>query len=456
MEKYTPHQDILREYDIRGTFEKTLHIVDAYWLGQTFGQYVAQHHGTSVVIGWDGRYSSPLLEEALTQGLIEQGIHVFKIGLVPTPLLYFAEYKLAASGGIMITGSHNPADQNGFKLTFNKKPFYGADIQALKKFLPSIQQKLGTVEIFDLNQDYIERICEGLSISASLSVAWDPGNGSTGEIIRMLIQKLPGSHYLINENIDGTFPAHHPDPSDPKNLIQLQELVRDKKCDIGIAFDGDGDRLGVIDAKGRILWGDQLLMIFAEYLLKTHPQTSIIADVKASQLLFDRVSQLRGNPIMWKTGHSYIKVKMKETGALLAGEMSGHFFFGDQYYGFDDGIYAALRLIDILSKTSKTLADCYDSLPTAVSTPEMRFFCEEDRKFLIPQLIKQKLQERSENFISVDGVRVNLDNGWWLLRASNTQAMLVARCESLTKEGLEKVKQHFLSYLKEVGIENPF
>ena len=298
---------------------------------------------------------------------------------------------------------------------------------------------------------YVERLLEGCDRLADLTVAWDPGNGAAGEVVERLTARLPGRHILLNEKIDGTFPAHHPDPTVPENLVQLQKTVLDEECDLGIAFDGDGDRIGVVDGKGRILWGDQLMMLFAEDVLRDQPGATVIADVKASQTLFDRIAELGGKPLMWKTGHSLIKTKMKKTNAPLAGEMSGHIFFADKYYGFDDAPYAALRLLGILARSTESLEELRDAMPRVVNTPELRFECADDRKFAVIENVRSRLEAANAAFDGIDGVRVTTDDGWWLLRAWNSQGVLVARCEYKSEEGIERLMGELTRQLRQSG-----
>jgi phosphomannomutase len=289
----------------------------------------------------------------------------------------------------------------------------------------------------------------------SLAVAWDAGNGATGEVVQELTGRLPGRHVLLNETIDGNFPAHHPDPTIPENLIQLQQAVAREKCDLGIAFDGDGDRIGVVDGRGRILWGDQLMVVLARDVLTRHPGAPIIADVKASQVLFDEIARLGGQPVMAATGHSLIKAKLAEIGAPLAGEMSGHIFFADGYYGFDDAVYVAVRLLNVLDRSTENLAELRDRLPVVVNTPELRFPCDETRKFEVVREVRERLQAAAASLTDIDGVRVRTADGWWLLRASNTQAVLVARAESPTEEGLIRLKEALASQLAASGVALP-
>jgi phosphomannomutase len=447
------HLSILREYDIRGIVGQTLFEKDAYWIGRCFGHRVREKSGKAIAVCRDGRLSSPQLESALIQGLCDAGLNVYQLGLGPTPMLYFAEYALPVDAAIMVTGSHNPPFHNGFKMSLGRKPFFGKDILDFSKLITeNLITGQGQVHESQLSPLYLDRLLQDLEFGKALTIAWDPGNGATAEILKKLIQRLPGNHILLNAEIDGTFPAHPPDPSDPANLIQLQQTVIEKKCDVGIAFDGDGDRLAAIDHKGHILWGDQLLLFFVRDCLRREPTATIVADIKTSQGFFDEVSRLGGNAIMWRTGHSYIKEKMAQSKAILAGEVSGHFFFKESYYGFDDGLYAALRLLHILSHSSQTLAEFYETLPHLPSTPEIRISCDPKRKFQIPEDIKTRLRAQGYSFIDIDGIRVQLDEGWWLLRASHTQDVLVARCEAYTPEGLEQIKQHLNDELEKEDI----
>jgi phosphomannomutase len=448
---------ILREYDIRGIVGDTLHESDARAIGRAFAAMLAKKGGRSVAVGYDGRLSSPKLEAALVGGLAESGIDVVRIGLGPTPMLYYAVFTLKVDGGLMITGSHNPANYNGFKMMTGKKSFFGPDIQELGKVAAAGDFRSGSGKVTERRvfEDYVARLLRDYDGKRKLKVAWDAGNGATGAALVALVKGLPGEHILLNETIDGTFPAHHPDPTEPKNLVQLQEAVRDKGCDFGIAFDGDGDRIGVIDGKGRILWGDQLMVLLGEDLLKTKPGATIIADVKASQVLFDEIKRMGGVPLMWRTGHSLIKTKMAETGAPLAGEMSGHIFFGDRYYGYDDALYAAVRLLGIVARGTASVAELRDRLPSVVNTPELRFPCDESRKFAVIKEVRERLQKSGADMSDIDGVRVRTKDGWWLLRASNTQDVLVARAEARDEAGLKRLKALLAEQLSQSGMAPP-
>lgn len=452
--KHNLHWSILREYDIRGVVGDTLTTDDAYSIGRAFGTMVSRNLGKTVTVGYDGRISSPEMESALTQGLVDSGIAVIRISMGPTPMVYFTSKILNTDGGIMITGSHNPADYNGFKFVMNNKPFYGKDIQRLGKLVADNDCVCGKgfTVYTSVIEEYINRLAEDYTGKEALKVAWDAGNGATGPFIHALTRHIPGEHIVINAKVDGSFPNHHPDPTVPENLRQLQKVVKNENCDLGIAFDGDGDRLGVIDGEGRIIWGDQLMSIYAEDVLRQNPGASIIADVKSSDFLFEDINAKGGDAIMWRTGHSLIKEKMAETGALLAGEMSGHVFFNDKYYGYDDALYAAARLLSILSTNGKSLAEIKDAMPEMVNTPELRFQCNDDVKFKVVDDVKARLTKAGVKLNEIDGVRVNSDKGWWLLRASNTQDVLVARCEASNDEDLDALKDTVFNQLKQSGV----
>lgn len=449
---------ILREYDIRGLVDKTIKTTDAYAIGRSFGTVIARDGGTTACTGYDGRASSPVFEAEVAEGLADCGLKVIRVGLGPTPMLYYAAKSLHADGGIMITGSHNPPEYNGFKMIRNKGAVYGAQIQNLGTLAAAgdYASGKGSLEKRDMLDLYVERLLKDYRGTTPLTIAWDAGNGAAGEALKRLTAKLPGKHTVLFADIDGTFPNHHPDPTVAKNLVDLQKAVRDHRCDLGIAFDGDGDRIGVVDSQARILWGDQLMLVLAQEVLAENPGATIIADVKASQVLFDGVKALGGKPLMWKTGHSLIKTKMAETKAPLAGEMSGHVFFADRYYGFDDALYAAVRLVGYLSRSGKKLADLRDAMPSPLNTPELRFPCTEDRKFKVVEEVRQRLQgAKNAEVIEVDGVRVVTAEGWWLLRASNTQDVLVARVEAGTEAGLKRLKTQLIEQLKASGIAPP-
>lgn len=443
----------LREYDIRGVVGKTLGPADANAIGRGFATRVRQAGGTRVAVGYDGRLSSPVLEAALIEGLTASGVDVVRVGLGPTPMLYFAEATLEVDGGVQITGSHNPADYNGFKMVLQHKPFFGEDIQDLGRMAEEgdWDEGHGTISSVDIVDSYVDRLLQNFD-ARPFRIGWDAGNGAAGEVIERLVARLPGEHFTIFTEIDGRFPNHHPDPTEEKNLADLRKLVAEKKLDFGLAFDGDGDRLGAIDGEGRIVWGDQILAILAEPVLKAEPGATIIADVKASQALYDRIAELGGTPLMWKTGHSLIKTKMKETHAPLAGEMSGHIFFAQDYYGFDDAIYSAVRLIRAVSALGGSLTALKDRMPALVNTPEMRFQVDESRKFAVVNEVLDRLEKQGAEVNRTDGARVNTPDGWWLLRASNTQDVLVARAEARDQAGLDRLMAQIDAQLAESGV----
>ena len=448
------HPTTLREYDIRGIIGETLGTDDAYAIGRGFGTLIARAGGAKVAVGYDGRVSSPILEEALVRGLNDSGIHAVCIGLGPTPMLYYAEATEQVDGGIQITGSHNPANYNGFKMVFQGRPFFGADIQTLGAMAEAgdwVEGSAGS-ETIDIMDRYVARLVEGFD-GGAFRIGWDAGNGAAGPVVEKLVKLLPGEHHTLFTDVDGDFPNHHPDPTEEKNLADLRALVAEKKLDFGLAFDGDGDRIGAIDGEGRVIWGDQLLMIYAEAVLKDEPGATVIADVKASQALYDRIAELGGKPLMWKTGHSLIKSKMKETGSPLAGEMSGHIFFKHQYYGFDDALYAAVRLIRAATLLGKGVTQLRSEMPDMINTPEMRFQVDESRKFAVVEEVLARLEAAGANVNATDGARVNTSDGWWLLRASNTQDVLVARAEAKDSAGLDRLMAQIDSQLADSGLE---
>jgi phosphomannomutase len=448
---------ILREYDVRGVVGQSLSPADARALGRSFASLARRRGASSLAVGRDGRLSSPELEAALVEGIAAAGLDVLRIGRGPTPMLYFATCSLPVGGGIMVTGSHNPPDHNGFKLTLGGKPFFGADIQELGRIAAAgdFQAGQGRVEDRPVFEAYVERLLLDYDAARPLKVAWDAGNGAAGEVMVALTARLPGEHLLLNETIDGTFPAHHPDPTVEKNLAQLREVVLEAGCDLGIAFDGDGDRIGALDGRGRVLWGDQIMLLLARDVLRERPGATIIADVKASQVLFDGIAEAGGRPLMWKTGHSLIKSKMAEEDSPFAGEMSAHLFFADRYYGYDDALYAALRLLGALDRAGTSLADYRDSLPPLVNTPELRFPCPEARKWRVVEEVRDRLRAENAQLNDIDGVRVSTGEGWWLLRASNTQDVLVARCEAQNEAGLARLKAAVSAQLEASGIDAP-
>lgn len=462
---YKFNQEILREYDIRGQIDINLSEDDAYALGCAFGSYVKKKGGQKVVVGYDGRHSSPGLASSLIAGLVAIGLDVENIGIGPTPMLYFALKDRMKDAGIMITGSHNPVDYNGFKMTLRNEQVFGETIQELGRISEKGEytQEQGSVREIDVRDTYLERLLRDLTSAdfSNLNIAWDCGNGAAGEIVRRLVDRLPGTHHLLYDEIDGDFPNHHPDPTVDVNLIDLQKTMAEQGCDLGIAFDGDGDRIGVVNEKGEILRSDILVGIYAKEILEDRPGAPVIADVKCSQVLFDEIKRLGGTPIMWKTGHSLLKDKMSETKAPLGGELSGHICFADKWYGFDDGIYCAIRLINEIAESGQPLSEHTAHLPQTFNTPEIRFDVDEARKFEIVDQMAEKLKETAASepdveVIDMDGIRYVTPDGWWLLRASNTQNVLGVRAESQSAEGLEKMKQMLIDEVKAFGYDLDF
>jgi len=447
----------LREYDIRGIVGRTLSERDAFAIGRCFGSLVVRRGGSVVAVGRDGRLSGPALEQALVDGLKACGLRVLRMGVGPTPMLYFLNVARGCDGAIQVTGSHNPPDHNGFKMVLGGKPFFGGEIQEIGRMAASgdvVPEAAGSEEPVDIAPEYVERILRDWDGGdRALTVVWDNGNGAAGEVLARLVAGLPGRHEILFPEIDGTFPNHHPDPTVPKNLEALIARVTATGADLGIALDGDADRIGVVDDKGHILFGDQLLIVLARDVLSRNPGATIISDVKASQVLFDEIARSGGRPLMWKTGHSLVKAKMAETGAPLAGEMSGHVFFAERWYGFDDALYAAVRLLGVVARLSEPLSAVRAALPQVVNTPELRLPCDDTRKFDVVREVAARLKAAGARVSDVDGVRVTTEDGWWLLRASNTQAVLVARAESTTgPAGLERLKAALADQLAASGI----
>ncbi len=449
----------LREYDIRGIVGRTLTVDDAFAIGRVFGSIVARAGGSSVAIGYDGRLSSPGLAMSLSRGLRYSGIEVINVGVGPTPMLYYAATTLKTGGAVMVTGSHNPPAYNGFKMMLGGKPFFGKQILELGQMARDgdvVEENEALEHPLDISADYLARLlADWDGGDRMLKVVWDSGNSSAGDVLARLVASLPGEHTVLNGTIDGTFPAHHPDPTVPANLQELIAEVAARKADIGIAFDGDADRIGIVDDTGAVMFGDQLMVLLARDVLKSRPGATIIADVKASQVLFDEIAKAGGNPLMWKTGHSLIKAKMAETGSPLAGEMSGHIFFADKWYGFDDALYAAIRTLGIIARMDGPLSAVREALPHVINTPEVRFDCDDTRKFAVIEEVAARLRTEGAKVSETDGVRVLTDDGWWLLRASNTQAVLVARAEAGSAEGLERLKAALVTQLKASGLTEP-
>ncbi|MBF0623772.1 MAG: phosphomannomutase/phosphoglucomutase [Magnetococcales bacterium] len=460
------HPHMFREYDIRGIagVELTPRLVEE--LGRVFAALAREAAGSargqplSVAVGRDGRLSSPELGAALTRGLAAGGLRVIDLGLTTSPGLYFATHHCATDAGIMITGSHNPPDYNGLKMVRFGAPFFGAGIQEIRQRLEAggaAPVPGGTVEQQSILDAHVARMTADFRPGRRVKVVLDCGNGAAGPVAQALLQRLPGIEgEVLFPEPDGRFPNHHPDPTLPENLEYLRRRMTATGAELGIAFDGDGDRLGALDEQGRIVWGDRLMILFARQLLRESPGATIIGDVKCSQLLFDAVAAAGGRPLMWKTGHSLIKAKMKETGAPLSGEMSGHLFFADRYLGFDDALYGAMRLMELVASEPTPLSRRLADLPTVHATPELRIDCPDDRKFQVMERIARDRKAAGGDIAEVDGIRVRLPDGaWWLLRVSNTQPALVARVEARSPERLAEVADQVARLLQAQGVAFP-
>ena len=441
IEQFDP--EVLREYDIRGIVNKNITENTAYTIGRIFGYVVSEQlKSNNISLGYDGRLTSPKLYKALSIGLKDSGSTVMNIGICPTPMLYFSDYHLKTDAAIMITGSHNPSEYNGFKMVLNKHSFFSDNIQKFKSLVENnyLEKKEGVIKNINILDAYVERVLKNITIKNKLKISWDIGNGAMGVIINKLISKLKNTeNILLNKEVDGNFPNHHPDPTVPKNMEQLIRSVKENNCDLGLAFDGDGDRLGVVDNNGKIIWADQFMLVLCSEIVKIYQNPKVIMDVKCSKVFFEESKKMGCKPIMERTGHSPIKEKMKEIKSPLSGEMSGHICYSDDFYGYDDAMYVALRLLRILSNQNKSLSEIINMYPKTFSTPETRFDVEEIKKFKIINDIKKRLSKSNENIVDIDGIRVETDEGWFLMRASNTQNQLTCRVESTSEKGLRKL-----------------
>lgn len=445
--------EILRAYDIRGRVGDTLTAADAHAVGRGFATRVRRAGGRRVAVGRDGRTHSPMLEAALVAGLTASGVDVVRVGVGPSPMLYYAAATLEVDGGVQVTGSHNPAEDNGFKLVMQGNSFHGADVHDLARLAAAgdWEEGEGIVTDADVLDRYVGRLFAGYA-GGTYRIGWDAGNGAAGPAIARLTAQLPGEHHLLFCDVDGTFPNHHPDPGVERNLAHLQALVAEKRLDFGLAFDGDGDRIGAVDREGRVLWGDEILSILVGPTLAELPGSTIVADVKSSDALFERIAALGGTPVMWRTGHSEIKTKMKELGAPLAGELSGHIFFAHEYYGFDDALYAAVRLIRAVHLSGRSLTDLRATTSARVATPEWRVPVAESRKLALVAEVASRLADDGARMTVTDGVRVSTDDGWWLLRASNTQAAVTLRAEGRDAAALERLVVSIDAHLAASGV----
>jgi phosphomannomutase/phosphoglucomutase len=442
--------EIFREYDIRGLVDTQLDSATCELLGKGLGTTLVRAGARDVLVGRDVRLSSDRIRADLVRGVLSTGLDVVDLGIVPTPGLYFGLYTLAPGGGIMITGSHNPPEYNGFKASIGKSSLYGEGIRAVRTLIEAgdFASGEGTCRELQILPDYLARLTEGISPARSLTVVVDAGNGVAGPHARPLLEKLGCTVHELYCEPDGNFPNHHPDPTVEANLADLIAKVRQTKADLGIAFDGDADRLGAVDEQGRIIWGDRLLALFARDVLRDGP-TSIIFEVKCSRGLIEDIEAHGGTPVMWRTGHSLIKQKMKETGALLAGEMSGHMFFAHRWYGFDDALYAAARLIEIVAGANAPLSQLMASIPSYPSTPEIRVKCPEEYKFAVVRSITEAFR-KDHDVIDVDGARIDFGDGWGLVRASNTTPLLVLRFEAKTEARLAEIRGIVEGRLEEI------
>jgi phosphomannomutase/phosphoglucomutase len=442
---------MFREYDIRGIAGKDMTEDDVFLIGKGVGTFIREHGRTKLTVGRDCRLTSDLYSEKVIEGLLSTGCDVIDIGVCPTPVLYFSIQHFNQEGGVMVTASHNPGEYNGFKLCIDLDSIHGKDIQ---KILGIIKEKSfvtgnGSLSTADAVTPYLEFVENNITLAGPIKVGIDAGNGTAGVVAVPLLKKLNCEVYDIYCDMDGTFPNHEADPTVEKNMQDLIALVKEKRLDIGIGYDGDGDRIGVVDEKGKIVYGDKLMIIFAREILSRKPGATFISEVKCSKTMYDDIEKHGGRAIMWKTGHSLIKKKMKEENAELAGEMSGHMFFADRYFGYDDATYASCRLLEILTKTGKKISELLSDVPRTYTTPEIRVECPDDKKFVVVQKITDYFRERY-NVIDIDGVRVLFEDGWGLVRASNTQPALVLRFEALSESRLSEIRKLVESTLADI------
>jgi len=434
---------IFRQYDIRGIYGEDLSTRDAELIGKAFGTYIRSKGESEAIVGRDNRKSSPELFNSLVKGLTDTGVNVKYIGVVISPIFYYATYLYQVKSGIMITASHNPAEYNGFKVQYDGRTLYGEELQEIKRIIQKgeFAKGQGNLTVQSPGKDYLSMIKEKIKLSGRrLKVVVDCGNGTAGIFAPNLLKELGCEVIPLYCDSDPDFPNHFPDPVKPENLEDLIKTVKAERADLGVGFDGDGDRLGVVDDRGNIIWGDILMILFWREILPKYPGTPAIVEVKCSETLVDEIKRLGGKPMFYKTGHSLIKAKMKELKAVFTGEMSGHMFFADEYYGFDDALYACARLLRILSTSDKTLAELLEDLPKTYATPEIRVACAEEEKSFYVDQAKAYFAGSGYKTIEIDGVRIRFDHGWGLVRASNTGPELIVRCEAKTPEGLERIK----------------
>jgi phosphomannomutase/phosphoglucomutase len=445
---------IFREYDIRGLVDQDLTDETVRLIGRGLATYLFRQGKARAVVGRDGRLSSPRLRDSLVQGMVTGGLEVVDIGLCPTPVFYFSLFHLGREGGAMITGSHNPPEFNGFKVCSGKETLYGDQVQELRRVIESrnFTESRGSISYREIIPDYREHLLENIRLQRKIKVVIDSGNGTAGLVAPKILRDLGCEVIDLYSEVDGRFPNHHPDPTIPEYLKDLVAKVRETGAEVGFGYDGDADRIGAVDHRGDIIWGDQLMILFSRQVLQTHPGATVVSEVKCSQNLFDDISKNGGRAVMGQAGHSLLKKQMKEEKALLGGEMSGHIFFADRYFGYDDAIYASCRLLEILSQTDKRIPELLADVPKAYNTPEIRVDCPDDRKFSIAEKVKESFR-REYPVVDVDGVRVLFPDGWGLVRASNTQPVLVLRFEARTPERLQEIRTLVEKRVKEASNE---
>ncbi len=445
---------IFREYDIRGLVDQDLTIEGARLIGQGLATYLSRQGKRRVVAGRDGRLSSPRFRDPLVQGLIAGGMEVLDVGVCPTPVFYFSLFHLNRDGGAMITGSHNPPEFNGFKVCSGKDTLYGEQIQDLRRIIESqnFVRGEGSVSQQEIIPAYRQFLAKNIQLQRKVKVVIDSGNGTAGLVAPGILRDLGCEVIDLYTEVDGRFPNHHPDPTIPEYMRALIAKVKETKAEVGIGYDGDADRIGVVDHLGNIIYGDQLMILFSRQVLRNYPGATIVCEVKCSQNLYDDIAKNGGRPIMGRVGHSLLKKQMKEERALLGGEMSGHIFFADRYFGYDDGIYASCRLVEILSLTDKRIADLLSDVPKTYNTPEIRVDCPDDKKFSLAEKVKESFR-KDYPVVDIDGVRVIFPDGWGLVRASNTQPVLVLRFEARTPKRLEEIRALVAKKVEELSKE---
>jgi len=451
-EKVKINPEIFRQYDIRGIVDEDLTQETVELLGKGIGSYFRKNKSRKVALGRDCRLSSPLFAEALAKGLLSSGCQIVDLGIIPTPLLYFTMYQKKMEAGVIITGSHNPPNYNGFKMMVGEETLFGEAIKDIFTLIQSgdfIEEKSSDQKNYNIVPEYQDYVLNTVKLEKKLKVVVDAGNGTAGVVAVPIFKKLGCEVIELYCEMDGSFPNHHPDPTLPEALEDLIQKVKETNADLGIAYDGDGDRIGVIDDVGNIIWGDVLMVLFVRDILPSNPGATIISEVKASKVLYEEIEKLGGRPIMWKTGHSFIKKKIKEEKALLAGEMSGHIFFADRFFGFDDAIYSSARLLELLSRSDKKISRMLSDLPKTFHTPEIRVYTSDEVKFKIVEEVKKELSQKYP-IIDIDGVRALYPRGWGLVRASNTQEVLVLRFEADTEKDLENIESEVKQVIEDV------